>query len=75
MIQKVFGKNPGGERLERVKQSPNYKNGAFQNISPYPGNGRRQFILENTKSLFQQTGQYNTCCSAAVYQNQPAAIG
>lgn len=29
--QPSFGKTPRGERLERVKRSPNYRNGAFQN--------------------------------------------
>lgn len=31
-----FGKLPTGERLERIKRSPNYKNGAFQNQSQTP---------------------------------------
>jgi L-ascorbate metabolism protein UlaG (beta-lactamase superfamily) len=31
-----FGKLPSGERLERIKKSPNYKNGAFQNIHHTP---------------------------------------
>jgi len=30
MHQPQFGKNPTGERLEKVKNSPNYKNGKFQ---------------------------------------------
>lgn len=30
---KVYGKNPTGKRLERIKQSPNYKNNTFQNLS------------------------------------------
>jgi L-ascorbate metabolism protein UlaG (beta-lactamase superfamily) len=34
MQQPVFGKNPKGKRLERIQQSPNYKNGAFQNLTP-----------------------------------------
>ena len=34
--QPMFGKLPLGERLEAIKQSPNYKNGAFQNLSPTP---------------------------------------
>jgi L-ascorbate metabolism protein UlaG (beta-lactamase superfamily) len=29
-----FGKNPSGERLERIKKSAYYKNGKFQNITP-----------------------------------------
>lgn len=32
----VFGKLPSGKRLERIQGSPNYKNGAFQNLSPTP---------------------------------------
>ncbi|MBX2904925.1 MAG: MBL fold metallo-hydrolase [Taibaiella sp.] len=31
-----FGKAPGGERLERLKQSPNYRDGAFQNLNHTP---------------------------------------
>jgi L-ascorbate metabolism protein UlaG (beta-lactamase superfamily) len=31
-----FGRLPSGERLERIKESPNYKNGEFQNISFTP---------------------------------------
>ena len=31
-----FGKLPAGERLNRIKQSPDYKNGAFRNISKTP---------------------------------------
>ena len=34
MQQPVFGKNPKGKRLERIKQSPNYKDGSFHNQSP-----------------------------------------
>lgn len=37
MQQSVFGKIAGGERLERIKKSPNYKNNLFQNLSPTPG--------------------------------------
>ncbi len=31
-----FGKLPSGERLLKIKKSPNYKNGSFQNISHTP---------------------------------------
>lgn len=30
----AFGRLPQGERLERIKRSPQYKNGEFQNIHP-----------------------------------------
>jgi L-ascorbate metabolism protein UlaG (beta-lactamase superfamily) len=29
-----FGKLPAGERLARIEKSPNYRNGAFQNLNP-----------------------------------------
>lgn len=34
--QRQFGQRPKKERLERIKRSPNYKNGEFQNLSPTP---------------------------------------
>jgi L-ascorbate metabolism protein UlaG (beta-lactamase superfamily) len=34
--QPMFGKRPGGERLLKIRQSPNYRNGAFQNLSRTP---------------------------------------
>jgi L-ascorbate metabolism protein UlaG (beta-lactamase superfamily) len=34
--QPQFGKAPSGERLQRIQQSPNYKNGQFQNLSVTP---------------------------------------
>lgn len=36
MRQDKFGKSPSGKRLERIKQSPNFKNGRFQNLSKTP---------------------------------------
>lgn len=32
--QPQFGDAPSGKRLERIRQSPNYKDGKFQNLSP-----------------------------------------
>lgn len=34
--QPMFGSLPSGKRLEQIKNSPNYKNGRFQNISKTP---------------------------------------
>lgn len=31
-----FGKTPSGERLARIQQSPNYREGKFQNLEPTP---------------------------------------
>ena len=36
MSLKITGRSPSGKHLERLKQSPNYKKGAFQNLSPTP---------------------------------------
>jgi L-ascorbate metabolism protein UlaG (beta-lactamase superfamily) len=36
MQQDTFGKSPSGKRLEKIKQSPNYKNGKFQNLRNTP---------------------------------------
>lgn len=36
MQQASFGKNPSGECLERIKRSPNYSDGAFQNRTETP---------------------------------------
>ncbi len=32
----MFGKAPSGERLERIRQSPQFKDGQFENFSPTP---------------------------------------
>lgn len=36
MQQPQFGKAPAGSRLERIKNSPNYRNGKFQNLNYTP---------------------------------------
>ncbi len=35
--QPIFGKAPSGERLERIKLSPHFKSGRFENLSNTPG--------------------------------------
>lgn len=34
MLLKVFGRNPSGELLKKIRNSPNYKGHGFENISP-----------------------------------------
>ncbi|WP_020603850.1 MBL fold metallo-hydrolase [Spirosoma spitsbergense] len=34
MQQRTFGHDPADARLERIKRSPNYREGAFQNLEP-----------------------------------------
>ncbi len=33
MPQRPFGKLPSGRRLDRIKQSPNYRDGSFSNLA------------------------------------------
>ena len=57
--QPKFGKTPAGERLARIKKSPHYRNGKFQNLSPTPDltEGASilsvlwEFLLKNNKRL------------------------
>lgn len=50
MRQPQFGKSPQGDRLDRVKQSPNYKNGSFKNVNFTPfvseGNSMTKITLD-----------------------------
>lgn len=41
-----FGKAPSGERLERMEQSPNYKDGQFQNLSHTPSLSGNQSMMK-----------------------------
>ncbi len=45
--EKQFGKMPSGDRLERIKKSPNYKDGSFQNLSytPVMAEGKTYFSV------------------------------
>src|ERR1700730_13671995 len=45
MKSKKFGKYPSGERLKRIQQSPNYKDGVFQNLKP------TEVILKNASFI------------------------
>jgi L-ascorbate metabolism protein UlaG (beta-lactamase superfamily) len=57
MQQLQFGKAPSGQHLERIKASPNFKDGAFQNISYTPAltegvsyfKAFKQFFFEKSK--------------------------
>lgn len=55
----VFGKMPSGERLERIKKSPNFKNGAFQNQSFTPDltDGATYFSVMKEFALGDKKGQ------------------
>ena len=54
MLQKVFGKIPAGERLKKIHESPNYKNGSFQNISKTPVMAEDSSFWKTLKSYFNK---------------------
>lgn len=54
MQQASFGKNPTGERLERIKKSKNYRDGAFQNIHNTPNFGEGYNFWKILKMYFSK---------------------
>jgi L-ascorbate metabolism protein UlaG (beta-lactamase superfamily) len=48
----VFGADPTGERLARIEKSPNYKNGAFQNLSETPVQSKDFSVLKTAWKFF-----------------------
>lgn len=61
--QPSFGRLPKGERLERIRHSPHYHNGKFNNLRPTPlmtsGKGRLetmwQFLFSKKEGLYPDT--------------------
>ncbi|WP_439484264.1 MBL fold metallo-hydrolase [Cyclobacterium plantarum] len=62
--QPQFGKAPHGERLERIKQSPNYKEGSFKNLYHTPflseGYSMTKITLEFIFKNFPRTSPMDT---------------
>lgn len=55
LSQAKYGKNPTGERLIRIKKSPNYYNGRFVNISESPvWAGEGSVVKEAFRFMFQK---------------------
>src|SRR3954470_15128547 len=55
----TFGKKPSGERLERMKGSPRYRDGAFRNTQPV-AQGLKKGTAAPTMSEFLCGGQRRT---------------
>ena len=47
-----FGRMPTGERLERIKKSPNYRDGKFQNLSFTPDLAEGETMFKVLKKFF-----------------------
>jgi len=54
MFQKAFGRNPSGEKLKRMGQSPQYKNNAFHNTSHTPMLAEDSSMLKTLRSYFSK---------------------
>lgn len=54
MSLKITGKLPSGKDLEHIKQSPNYKEGAFQNLSPTPMKAEGISYWKMTREFFKK---------------------
>ena len=57
MQQPQFGKNPSGSHLDRIKQSPNYKNGAFQNQHLTPDLAEGISYFDILKAYFSKVSE------------------
>ena len=51
LSQKLFGKHPANSRLARILQSPNYRDGAFQNLSPTVVTSKDASMVEMLKKF------------------------
>lgn len=54
MNRKSFGKNPSGNRLDRIKRSENYREGKFQNVEPTDVNPDNVSIFRILKRMLSR---------------------
>src|SRR5690242_19209184 len=54
-----FGRLPSGKTLERIKLSPNYKNGQFQNLEFTPNLTEGTSVLRVMQKFFFEKGKDN----------------
>jgi L-ascorbate metabolism protein UlaG (beta-lactamase superfamily) len=59
MQQAIFGKIPSGKRLERIEQSPNYRDGAFQNVHPTEVTLKDASFFKMLKDFFNKPDAVN----------------
>lgn len=55
MQQASFGKNPDGPRLERIKKSPNYKDGSFVNFVDTPMSAPNTNLFKTAIQFFTKS--------------------
>lgn len=57
--QPEFGKMPSGERLEKIKNSPNFRDGKFQNLSFTPDLAEGETMYKVLKKFFFEKDKRN----------------
>ena len=62
--QQSFGKLPSGERLERIRKSPNYRNGQFRNLQPTA-------TMTGEKSRWQALWEFVASDRSKLYPDTP----
>lgn len=62
--QSSFGRLPRGERLERIKRSPHYRNGIFENIHPTP-------LMTSDKGRFEGIWKFLFSDKDGLYPKEP----
>lgn len=70
-----FGKLPTGERLERIKRSPNYRNGEFQNLeATIQLTSERSFLANLYQFLFTEIPEARPKQKIPVVQTDLSAV-
>ena len=62
--QPSFGKLPSGERLERIRRSPNYRGGQFRNLQPTA-------MMTGKKSRWQALWEFVASDRSGLYPEKP----
>lgn len=62
--QPSFGKLPSGERLERIRRSPNYQGGQFRNLQPTA-------MMTGKKSRWQALWEFVVSDRSGLYPEKP----
>lgn len=65
--QSSFGRLPRGERLERIKRSPHYRNGIFENIHPTP-------LMTSDKGRFEGIWKFLFSNKDGLYPKEPTPV-
>lgn len=70
MNSKKFGQLPKGERLQRIKESPNYRDGKFQNLEPTKQfTGEKRSVISLLDFFFRKSNDLRPSTKIEVKKN------